>query len=115
MTAPIPPPPHNPMAALIDRLEGLGDELGGPAEALPQVNDTDLQQRVRALVESGKRLVAVHGEQPRPDVADALAGLLAATRGLHVPSRDPELGATPSLRLLRAPLGLIVMATSDAI
>ena len=116
MTLPVPPAATpSAMASLSERLAVIGDELAELLAALPQVNDPDLQNRVRAFAALGERLVAAHADRPGPDIADALAGLLAAARGLHVPSRDPDLGALPSLRLLRAPLGLIIMAVSDAL
>jgi Leucine Rich repeats (2 copies) len=108
------PPGRRHELELSERLADIGTEVDTIRDTLPSVNDPDLHRRVAALADLAAELVAVH-TQPGPDLAEALAGLLSATRALRVPARDPELGRTPTLDGLRAVQGRLVMAVTDAL
>ena len=109
------PPGRAQEQELRERLQDIAAEIAEVREALPQVNDAALRPRVEALVRAGSTLVAAYGDEPGPDIAEALLGLASATRALRVPARDPELGATPTLRRLREAKGLIATAVEDAL
>jgi hypothetical protein len=109
------PPGRRHELELSERLADIDTEVGTVRATLPSVNDPGLHRRVTALADLAAALVAVHEAQPGPDVAEALTGLLSATRALRVPARDPELGRTPTLDGLRAVQGRLVMALTDAL
>jgi Leucine-rich repeat (LRR) protein len=109
------PPGRIQEQELRDRLADIADEIAEVRSALPQVNDAALRPRVEALVRAGSLLSAAYGEQPGPDIAEALVGLASAARALRVPARDPDLGVTPTLRRLREAKGLIATSVEDAL
>ena len=101
--------------ALDEALADLMAELGELHGALRSINDPKLHDRVAALVALAPRIEAAYGTSPGPGFADTLLGLRAATVALPVPARDPELGATPTLQLVRQAKGLIIAAAEDAL
>ena len=110
-----PPPGRQHEDALIEHLGDIVAELRELGTALPSVNDPELHKRLEQLVALAPRMEEAHGTAPRQDIAEALMGLRDATRALHVPARDPELGATPTLRRVREGKGLIIAAIDDAL
>ena len=59
--------------------------------------------------------MACHGSRLGPDVADVLAGLLSASKSLRIPTRDPDLGQTPTLQTLRAAQGRLFMSAANGL
>lgn len=109
------PPGRRQENDLREHVADLVAELAELRAVLPSINQPDLHLRIERLVAVGPDLARAHGNTPSPDIADVLSGLLAATRALNVPARDPELGATPTLRRVREAKGLIVAAADDAL
>ena len=109
------PPGRLLEAALDEALADLMAELSELHGALPAINDPKLHDRVAALVALAPRIDAAYGTSPGPGFADTLLGLRAATVALPVPARDPDLGATPTLQLVRQAKGLIIAAAEDAL
>ncbi len=101
--------------ALMQCLGDILDELRELETALPQINDQGLHSRVEHIVALAPGLEEAHGKAPGQDIAEALTGMRDAVRALHVPARDPDLGATPTLRRLREAKGLIVSSIEDAL
>src|SRR5580658_942094 len=67
------------------RLADIQTEIDAARNALRPLNDDTLRPRVESLLTVAAELVAVHGAEPRGDIAEALAGLQSATRALRVP------------------------------
>lgn len=101
--------------ALARSIRHLVARLADLHALLPQVNDPDLQARLRLLATIGPGLGRAHLPAPGPDVADALAGLLAAALALDVPEEDPELGPTPTLSAILSAKGLIIGGVTNAL
>ena len=101
--------------ALMEHLGDIVAELRELQNALPQLNDPALHGRVEHLVAMAPGLEEAHGQAPAQDIAEALTGLRDAVRALRVPARDPDLGATPTLRRLREAKGLIISSIDDAL
>lgn len=101
------------LAAQLDELRAVVAEL--EAE-LPQVNEPVLRAQVQVFASAAARIVAAHqsGSAAASELADDLAGLASAARGLRLPAQDAELGRTPTLQVLRKHKGLIVAALTDA-
>ena len=108
-------PSENAERALVAHLGELRELALDLRSELPHVNDTLLHPTVASLVDAARALFDVHGDDPKPSVADDLSVLMSAVRALKIPSRDPDLGRTPTLERLRKSKGLIVAELADAL
>ena len=105
----------SPEEVWIAAFEELLAEFDALEDALSAVNDLALRDRVEQLLAHKPLIAAAHQHAPGRDVADALLGLRSAAQALPVPARDPELGATQTLRRLREAKGLIIAAIEDVL
>jgi len=82
---------------------------------LPQVNDPHLRPRLLAFIEGAQSALADDSVELGLKRADHLAELRRGIRELAVPSRDPDLGATPTLEAVEYALGLIAIRLDNAL
>ena len=115
MNSPSLPPGRKHELDLAERLEVIQLKVQRFQADLPHLNDAELRPRAEALVRAAARIVRAHINQPGPEVASDLAGLLSATNALPIPARDPELGGTDTLRMLRGFKGNMFLAVKEAL
>jgi uncharacterized protein YegL len=113
-------PPALPLGAL--RIQKLTEQIADLHAAveklrgeLPRVNDAELRPRLLAFARATDEVLALHGTEPGPDVADKLNQLLSGVRELEIPARDRELGPTPTLERLEQATGLIALRLIKAL
>jgi hypothetical protein len=115
MTAPVIPlgrQNEDLLVAAIQDVQRLVVEL---KEALPNVNNRVLRPQAIALFATAEAVVVNHSPEPKPAIADDLSGLMSGLLAFRIPSRDSELGRTPTLTLLRQIKGLMLAAVNDAL
>lgn len=101
--------------ALVAHLAELRELVADLDKDLPNVNDFSLQPSATTLVEAADVVLTLHGDEPKPTIADDLAGLMSGVRAFKIPARDPDLGRTVTLDRLRKNKGLIIASLADAL
>jgi Leucine-rich repeat (LRR) protein len=82
---------------------------------LSQVNDPHLRPRLLAFVEGAQSALVDDTIELGLKRADHLAELRRGIRELAVPSRDPDLGPTPTLEAVEYALGLVAIRLDNAL
>jgi hypothetical protein len=92
--------------AIRDSLEDLGQALEDLREVRPQINDLDLLGRLEAFIAAAGAMLEEHGQEPGPSLPAQARSLRDGISQMAIPSRDPELGRTETLRRLQSAEGL---------
>src|SRR4051794_38736769 len=107
MSAPALPPGAERVQRLRALIGDVGEAVGELCDALPQVNDPDLRPRIVAFAEGARATLDAERDSPGPEAADRLNELLNGVHELQIPARDPDLGGTPTLKVLEQATGVI--------
>jgi len=115
MNAPALPPGAERVQRLRTLIGDVDEAVADLTDALPQVNDPDLRPRIVAFAEGAHATLDAERESPGPNAADRLNELLNGVRELRIPARDPDLGATPTLKALEQATGVIAIRLINAV